>query len=133
MLKLTIKSILGRKIRFALTSFAIIIGVAFSVASFVLTDSLTNTFNKISTSIGQGYTIAGPAGSRQFTLVGTVAFGTPDNTLAGAVLSAFDTPTAQDFLAKGAFYDSIAVAVDNPSDVKAVAQRLESELAQNIE
>src|SRR5438132_4112377 len=54
MLKLTIKSILGRKIRFALTSFAIIIGVAFSVASFVLTDSLTNTFNKISTSIGQG-------------------------------------------------------------------------------
>src|SRR5204863_9263296 len=66
--------------------------------------------------IGQAYTIAGPAGSRQFTLVGTVAFGTPDNTLAGAVLSAFDTPTAQDFLAKGAFYGSIAVAVDNPSD-----------------
>ena len=47
MIKLTLKSILGHKFRFALTAFAVILGVSFVVASFVLRDGLKGTFNAL--------------------------------------------------------------------------------------
>ncbi len=47
MLKLSIRSLTAHKLRFSLTTFAVIIGVSFVVASFVLTDGLTRTFNTI--------------------------------------------------------------------------------------
>jgi putative ABC transport system permease protein len=53
-IKLTLKSMFDRKVRFALTSFAIVIGVAFSVASFVLTDSLSKTFDQVASDIQEG-------------------------------------------------------------------------------
>ena len=47
MIKLTLKSILGHKFRFALTAVAVILGVSFVVASFVLRDGLKGTFNAL--------------------------------------------------------------------------------------
>ncbi len=47
MLKLSIRSLTHNKLRFSLTTFAVLLGVSFVVASFVLTDGLTRTFNTI--------------------------------------------------------------------------------------
>ncbi len=47
MLKLTIKSLFARKLRFALTSFAVVLSVAFVSGSFITADSLRATFDDI--------------------------------------------------------------------------------------
>jgi putative ABC transport system permease protein len=47
MLKLSIRSLTAHKLRFSLTTFAVVLGVSFVVASFVLTDGLTRTFDTI--------------------------------------------------------------------------------------
>jgi len=49
--KLTLKSLLARKIRLALTTFAVILGVSFVSGSFILADSLRSVFNKIAIEI----------------------------------------------------------------------------------
>lgn len=54
MLKLSIKNILANKARLALTGFAIILGVSFVVASFVLSDGLRDSFGTLSKEIYQG-------------------------------------------------------------------------------
>jgi putative ABC transport system permease protein len=46
-LKLSVRSLLGNKLRFSLTTSAVVMGVSFVVASFVLTDGLTRTFDNI--------------------------------------------------------------------------------------
>ena len=51
MLKLAIKNLLDRKIRFLLTTAAVIAGVAFVVSTFVLSDSLRATFGDLATDI----------------------------------------------------------------------------------
>ncbi len=51
MFKLTLKSLLARKIRLALTTFAVILGVSFVSGSFILADSLRSVFNKIAIEI----------------------------------------------------------------------------------
>ncbi|MGY9071998.1 MAG: ABC transporter permease [Acidimicrobiales bacterium] len=58
MFKLTLKSLLDRKIRLALTTFAVVLGVAFVSGSFILADSLRATFDEI------GDEIAGPVDAR---------------------------------------------------------------------
>ncbi len=47
MLKLSYRSLTAHKLRFSLTTFAVLLGVSFVVASFVLTDGLTRTFNTL--------------------------------------------------------------------------------------
>ncbi len=47
MLKLSFRSLTSNKLRFSLTTFAVVLGVSFVVASFVLTDGLVRTFNTI--------------------------------------------------------------------------------------
>src|SRR5262245_23042336 len=47
MFKLTVKSLLARKLRLALTSFAIVIGVSFIVSRFVIADTLRATFDHL--------------------------------------------------------------------------------------
>ena len=42
-----LKNITAHRLRFALTTFAVLLGVSFVVASFVLTDGLRATFNTI--------------------------------------------------------------------------------------
>ncbi len=47
MVKLSLRSMASHRIRFFLTTFAVLLGVAFVVASFVLTDGLRRTFDGI--------------------------------------------------------------------------------------
>jgi putative ABC transport system permease protein len=47
MLKLSIRSLMAHKLRFSLTTFAVLLGVSFVVASFVLGDGLRRTFDNI--------------------------------------------------------------------------------------
>src|ERR1700676_580676 len=47
MWKVTIKGVLAHKLRLALTGLAIVLGVTFISGTFVLTDTLHNTFNTL--------------------------------------------------------------------------------------
>jgi len=49
--KLTLNSLLARKIRLALTTFAVVLGVSFVSGSFILADSLRAVFDKIAVEI----------------------------------------------------------------------------------
>jgi putative ABC transport system permease protein len=66
LLKLTLKNIADKKIRFALTLFAVLIGVSFVVGTFVITDSLRSSFDSLSDDIGA---------SADLTVRNEVAFG----------------------------------------------------------
>lgn len=54
MLRLTIKNLLDKKIRFALTSLAVVLGVTFVVAVFTMTDSLRSSFDGLAADIAGG-------------------------------------------------------------------------------
>ena len=56
MISFTLKGLLGRKLRTALTAFAIVLGVAMVSGTFVLTDSIDKAFDSIFTSSRQGST-----------------------------------------------------------------------------
>src|SRR6185503_19671347 len=45
MWKVTLKGIWSKKVRFLLTGIAVMLGVAFVSGTFVLTETITNTFN----------------------------------------------------------------------------------------
>ena len=66
MLRLALKSLLANKIRFALTTSTVVIGVGFVVASFVVADSLRSSFDQLSEDIVSG---------TDFTVRGQLAFG----------------------------------------------------------
>src|SRR5271154_6983213 len=53
MWRVTIKGLLAHKLRLALTSLAIVIGVTFIAGTFVLTDTLHNTFSTLFSNIYQ--------------------------------------------------------------------------------
>lgn len=54
MFKATIASLIARKLRLALTAFAVVIGVAFMTGSFVLSDTLTGTFEDLFQEVNAG-------------------------------------------------------------------------------
>ncbi|MCP3991449.1 MAG: FtsX-like permease family protein [Actinomycetia bacterium] len=54
MLRLTLRNLLANKARFVMTTFAVVLGVSFVVASFVLSDGLRSTFNSLSEEITSG-------------------------------------------------------------------------------
>ncbi|MEM8926228.1 MAG: ABC transporter permease [Actinomycetota bacterium] len=54
MLRLTLKNLAANRLRFALTTFAVVLAVAFVVSSFVLTDGLRSSFNDLSSEIVGG-------------------------------------------------------------------------------
>jgi len=58
MLRVTIKSLLARKFRLALTSIAVILGVAFMAGTFVLTDTLGNVFDGLFADVNRGIDVA---------------------------------------------------------------------------
>lgn len=51
MLRLTLRSLFERKVRLALTTFSVVLGVSFVVGSFVLADSLRATFDQVADDI----------------------------------------------------------------------------------
>ncbi|GJM37865.1 MAG: ABC transporter substrate-binding protein [Acidimicrobiales bacterium] len=54
MLRLTLRNLAARKARFAMTTFAVVLGVGFVVASFVMSDGLRSTFDGLSEDITAG-------------------------------------------------------------------------------
>jgi putative ABC transport system permease protein len=54
MLKLTLKNLFARKLRLALTGFAVVLGVAFMAGTFVLTDTLGNVFDDLFADVNEG-------------------------------------------------------------------------------
>ncbi len=54
MFKLALRSLIDKKLRFALTTFVVVLGVMFVVGSFTLTDSLRSTFSGLARDIAQG-------------------------------------------------------------------------------
>ena len=56
MTKFALKGLLGRKLRTALTAFAIVLGVAMVSGTFVLTDSIDKAFDSIFTESRAGST-----------------------------------------------------------------------------
>ena len=52
MFRLTLRNISRRKLRYALTAFAVVLGVAFLSTSFFLTDRLRDSFDELSVEIG---------------------------------------------------------------------------------
>jgi putative ABC transport system permease protein len=54
MIRFSVRGLLSRKLRTALTALAIVLGVAMISGTFVLTDSIDNAFDKIFTDIRQG-------------------------------------------------------------------------------
>jgi putative ABC transport system permease protein len=83
--------------------------------------------------LGQTYTLIGPKGRRQFTLVGTFAFNSDSNDTVGAVISAFDTATAQDFLDRANVYDEIDIQVVDGANVAQVQQQISALLPDTAE
>ena len=76
MLRITLKSIASNKIRFALTASAVVVGVAFVVASFVVADSLRSTFSQLSSDINEG---------KDYIVRAEVSFGDRNESVAPAV------------------------------------------------
>src|SRR6185369_16519554 len=54
MYRLTIKNLLANKVRFALTTFGVILAVSFVVSAFVLGDGLRSSFTKVSEDVTAG-------------------------------------------------------------------------------
>ncbi|MEE9415188.1 MAG: hypothetical protein V3V01_07880, partial [Acidimicrobiales bacterium] len=54
MFKLTLKNILGKKLRYLLTTIAVVVAVSFVVGVFVLTDSLRASFDALAADITGG-------------------------------------------------------------------------------
>ena len=54
MFKLALRSLIDKKLRFALTTLVVVIGVMFVVGSFALTDSLRSTFSGLAQDIASG-------------------------------------------------------------------------------
>ena len=54
MLRLTLKNLKANRVRFAMTTFAVVLAVSFVVSSFVLTDGLRSTFGDLSADIVEG-------------------------------------------------------------------------------
>lgn len=54
MLRLTLRNLMANKGRFAMTTFAVVLGVGFVVSSFVMSDGLRSTFDKLSGDITGG-------------------------------------------------------------------------------
>jgi putative ABC transport system permease protein len=86
--------------------------------------------------VGQKYAVVGPAGRREFTLVGTFAFNSESNDTVGAVISAFDTATAQDFFGRENVANEIDIQLADGADleqVRTAVQRLLPDTAEVID
>ncbi|MCU0274969.1 MAG: ABC transporter permease, partial [Acidimicrobiales bacterium] len=57
-LRLTLRSLRANKIRLALTTVAVVLGVSFIVASFVLADGLNDSFDELAGDITSGTDLA---------------------------------------------------------------------------
>lgn len=85
--------------------------------------------------IGDVYTIQLPVGPRDFTLVGFMNFGSPDEnkTIAQTQLIAFDTDTALELLRGGEGFDDVRVIVEPGADINKVQAEMAAILPEGTE
>ncbi len=83
--------------------------------------------------VGEQYDISTPVGTRTFTLVGTAAFNSLENDTVGAVITIFDTPTAQELFNRVGRFDAIAVKVDAGADIAQVVAALNGAIPEGTE
>ena len=81
MLRATFKNLLARKLRLALSAFAIVLGVAFVAGSYVFTDSLNKGFTDIFAKVAPDVTV------RPQTAQGSVDLGATSRTVPAAVIN----------------------------------------------
>src|SRR5215212_6200978 len=95
MFRVAFRGLLGRKLRAALTAFAIVLGVATVSGTYVLTDSISSAFDNIFTGIYRG-TDAAITGKSAFDLSGDNGVTVPsfDESLLGQVRSLPDVAGA---------------------------------------
>ena len=97
-----------------------------TIGEFVL-DTRTASINGFE--VGETYVVSAAGGNRQFTLVGLIYFGSPDeNKSPGATISAFDGVTAQEFLGREGLYDSLAVSLTDDADEAIVIADIQARL-----
>lgn len=82
--------------------------------------------------VGDTVTLVGISGKRDFTLVGLIGRGDSDG-FGGAAISAFDLPTADDFLGGGGMVDTIDIALVEGADLGDVQAAIEDQLPPNVE
>ncbi|HUP76475.1 MAG TPA: ABC transporter permease [Acidimicrobiales bacterium] len=83
--------------------------------------------------VGQEYTVIGPSRSQVFTLVGTFAFNSEGNDTVGAVISAFDTATAQDFLDRPGSANEIDIQLADGANEAEVGRLVQAVLPDTVE
>ncbi len=98
MLHATLRSLLARKLRLLLASFAVLLGVSFVSGAFVLTDSLGKVFDNLVSTVTSGTSV---------TVQGVASLGSTDNT--------DREPVTQDVLDKVRAVDGVRDAVGNMS------------------
>ncbi|HJL90315.1 MAG TPA: FtsX-like permease family protein, partial [Acidimicrobiales bacterium] len=97
-----------------------------TVGEFVLDTKTASTFEF---EVGEKYVVSATGGNREFSLVGLVYFGSPDeNKSPGAIISAFDDATAQEFLGREGLYDTLAVSLTSDADEEAVMADIQQRL-----
>jgi len=91
----------------------------------------TNAFEDNELQIDRRYSIVLPStGPEAFTLVGTFNFADPDEDKSiGAVLTAFDTPTAEMVLRPDGGWNEISVLIEDDADEEIVSQLISQEIA----
>src|SRR5436305_596957 len=118
MWKATIKGILARKLRLALTTLAVLLGVAFVSGTYVLTDTMERSFDVIF--------------RRTVTDVDLVALkGQAD--VGGVTVTAFDLPTSERVLASSGALDAIYLTRDAGSAPGAVSRNVAAALGPSYE
>ena len=86
MLRVTLKTLVARKVRLAMSALAIVLGVAFVAGSYVFTDTLDSTFEEIFSDL-HGDVIVRPEGSRGLSaLVGSDAIDNDTRTVPASVV-----------------------------------------------
>src|SRR5437899_1327230 len=114
MLRATLKGLLGHKLRLIITALAVTLGVAFVSGTFVLTDTINHTFDKLFGEVMAGTDVV----VRSKTLFtgggggpGSAGCGAADN-LGGATLAVFEYRTAQRVLGRVGRVDSVGAIAD---------------------
>ncbi|HMG30590.1 MAG TPA: ABC transporter permease, partial [Jiangellaceae bacterium] len=86
MLRVTLKSLVARKVRLAMSALAIVLGVAFVAGSYVFTDTLDRTFEEIFSDLN-GDVIVRPEGALGLsTLVGSNAVNNDTRTVPASMV-----------------------------------------------
>ena len=90
------------------------------------------TADRVGIAVGDSVEVALASGLREVTVTGTLGFGDADS-FAGASVTAFDLPTAQELVGVPGTYQEIAVAAEDGVDDAELARRIDATLPAGTE